>query len=679
MRVAEFLFSATVLLCWPTAIVKAKEDGDDKPLFYQQLDYFAPCADGSPAGIYTDFASSGTEARKSHVMHFQGGGGCSSESSCRVLSRQKPYFFSSKYEFESITGHTIVSNDPFENPALAEDFAKWVVPYCSQDLWLGAGAETFGFRRAGSLQVDATLRHWLDAVTASNTTSGAVDTLVLSGHSAGTFAILNHMDQIRSIAREAGVKNLRYVLDASMLTDLLTADLETILSTVDPEVHPLCLENPDETPYDELVNREELSQLPCCLSTHCMVRHSPSMSEVTSETSSGNERLLLIDTAYDFLQTFSYIVAEGGNKNAVGGTSGDDRGGMTSVTGVSSSLFNIGESGGNRKARVLETLFAGGRYVGPNVVWAMPSAILHNTLVSSAEIATRLCTREVTEEDAVCESGDSECLFLANPFGIEEVCNATGIGLSLEVFGGLRITQWTNTEAWKRSTINGKSIRDIISDFVLTAGPINGSNTTEQAHATFLFDTCPGPNCVPEGQTSSNPVQSLLEIEDNVVSVPVWVMAILIIAFFAIVVTYLYMVYAKDVKKDNMEQDNKKSKRLLRVQTARSLKSEINLRGLCVESNEGSKILENVDLSMSHSTLNCLLGKSGSGKSTLLSVLWYVSFAILRSHLWLYYCMTTLLITRSQPHARALSHRLVHNLFCSLYIAVRSNQILMYL
>eukprot|EP00531_Pseudo-nitzschia_arenysensis_P017630 CAMPEP_0116131588 /NCGR_PEP_ID=MMETSP0329-20121206/9088_1 /TAXON_ID=697910 /ORGANISM="Pseudo-nitzschia arenysensis, Strain B593" /LENGTH=1203 /DNA_ID=CAMNT_0003626033 /DNA_START=45 /DNA_END=3656 /DNA_ORIENTATION=- len=613
VRLAEFVLSATTLL-WlsPASIVRAKEDNDDKPLFFRPLDYFAPCADGSPAGIYTDFFGSANETRNSHVIHFQGGGGCSSESSCQILYRQKPYFFSSLYEFESITGHTIVSNDPFENPGLADDFAKWVVPYCSQDLWLGSGIEAAGFHRSGSLHVNATLRHWLDAVTASDTSAGAVDTLVVSGHSAGNFAILNHMDQIRNIANEAGVKRLRFVLDASMLTDQLSADLESLIPIiVDPEVHPLCLEDHKRTPYDELLNREELSQLPCCLSTHCMLRHSPSMSAITSEASSSDERILLIDTAYDFLQTFSYLVADGGNRNAVGGNSIDDSAGMISVTGVSSSLFNVGESGGIRKARVLETLFSGGRYVGPNVVWAMPSAILHNTLVPSAEISTRLCTREVTEEDTVCESGDTECIFLANPLGIQEVCNATGIGLSLEVFGGLKITQWTNTEAWKRSTINGKSIRDIISDFVLTAGPTNGSNSSEQTHATFLFDSCPGPNCVPEGQQSGNPVMSLLEIEDTFVNAPGWLMALVSMVLFAIVVAYVFMAYypQKNVK------DGAK------MQTTQSLQSDIHLRGLYVESNEGSKILEDVDLSLRNSTLNCLLGKSGSGKSTLLSVL----------------------------------------------------------
>lgn len=597
-------------------MVVAKEENDEKPLFFRPLDYFAPCSDGSPAGIYTDFYGlnddEGTvsETRNSHIIHFQGGGGCASETSCRILSKQKPYYFSSSYEFESITGHTIVSNDPFENPGLADDFVKWVVPYCTQDLWLGSGKEAFGFLRSGSLHVDATLRHWLDAVTASNTTNGTVDTLVFSGHSAGTFAILNHMDQIRNIASEAGVKRLRIVLDASMLTDLLDADFETLFAaTVDPEVHPLCLEDPEKTPYDELLNRQELSQLPCCLSTHCMIRHSPSMSDIiNSETSSKDEQILLIDTAYDFLQTFSYLIAEGGNRNAAG---------LNSITGISSSIFNIGESGGKRKARILETLFAGGRHVGPNVVWAMPSSTLHNIILPSAEIAARVCDRKVTEEDSACESGDSDCVFLANPFGIEDVCNATGIGLSAEVFGGLKIITWTNTEAWKRATINGKSVRDIISDFVL--------NPSAGAHATVLFDACPGPNCVPEGQTSGNPVQSLLEIEDTFVSAPEWLMALISVVLFAIVVTFLVMAYYKK-NNDVQQKPNStggKSKRLLRVATTRSFKSAIHMRGLCVESNEGSKILEDVNISLQHSTLNCLLGKSGSGKSTLLSVLWY--------------------------------------------------------
>ena len=644
-----FLFSVTALLWWPTAIVVAKEENDDKPLFFQQLDHVVPCSDGSPAGIYTDFDTSndalnddetgpgtgpgtgtGTETRNSHIIHFQGGGGCSSETTCRVLSKQRPYYFSSLYEFESITGHTIVSNDPFENPGLADDFAKWVVPYCTQDLWLGSGTESFGFLRSGSLHVDATLKHWLDAV--SNTT---VNTLVFSGHSAGTFAILNHMDQIRNVASEAGVKRLRFVLDASMLTDQVDADFKAVFEkTVDRDLHPLCLEDPEKTPYEELRNRAEISQLPCCLSTHCMLRHSPSLRDITSGTSLMDERLLLIDTVYDFLQTFSYLASETGNRNAVGSS------GMTSVTGLSSSIFNIGEAGGKRKARIMETLFAGERYVGPSVVWAMPSATLHNIILPSVEIAARVCDRD-TEKDAAGECEDSDCVFLVNPFGIQDVCNATGIGLSAEVFGGLKMTTWTNTEAWKRATINGMSVRDIISEFVLTAGPASGSNTSalfEQAHATVLFDACPGPNCVPEDQKSSNPVQSLLEIEDTFVSVPVWLQVLISLVLFTIVVAYLFMaynVYPNNVNDDDNDDGKQKptletvkSKRLLRVQTTRALSSDIQLRGLDVTADEGSNILEDVDLSLEHSTLNCLLGKSGSGKSTLLSVLRYLQFLV---------------------------------------------------
>ncbi len=611
MRHIEFVFSATFLFSLSAGIVQAKESNDDRPLFFQQLDYFVPCADGSPAGIYTDFFGSTDETRNSHIIHFQGGGGCSSETSCQTRYRQNPYFFSSMYEVESITGHTIVSNDAFENPGLADNFAKWVVPYCTQDFWLGSGNEVFGFRRSGSLQVDATLMHWLDAVTASNTTSGAVDTLVISGQSAGTFAILNHMDQIRSVASEAGVKRLRFVLDASMVTDRLAADFVNIFAeTVDPEVHPLCMENPEKTPYDELLNREELSKIPCCISTHCMLRHSPSMSDITGQTSSKDERMLLIDTAYDYFQTMLSLVSEHGNRNAVGAN------GMLSITGLSSSLFNIGESAGTRKTRILETLFAGERYVGPNVVWAMPSGILHTILLDSVELASRVCDRYVADEDtAACESGDSDCLLLANPFGIQDVCNATGAGLSVKAFGGLNITSWTNKEAWKRATINSKSIRDIISDFVLTAGPTNDSNSSEQTHATFLFDSCPGPNCVPEEQTSSNPVQSLIEIEDTFVDAPDWFMAFVSTVLCTIVVAYVFIGYRP-------ETDGKGS---ARMETTQSAPCDIHIRGLCVESNEGSKILDNVHLSLQGSTLNCLLGKSGSGKSTLLSVLWYGS------------------------------------------------------
>ena len=79
-------------------------------------------------------------------------------------------------------------------------------------------------------------------------------------------------------------------------------------------------------------------------------------------------------------------------------------------------------------------------------------------------------------------------------------------------------------------------------------------NTSAQAHATVLFDACPGPNCVPEGQKFSNPAQSLLEIEATFVSVPVWLKAAISGVLFVIVVAYLFMAYYVYQKNDNVEE-----------------------------------------------------------------------------------------------------------------------------
>jgi len=618
-----FAVFATILLRQPKAAGAVVVD--EKPLFFQQLDYFAACGDGSPAGIYTDFDAE--DDRTNHIISFQGGGGCVSEASCRLIGLQKPYFFSSLYEPESITGHTIVSNDPLENPL--ESFVKWMVPYCSQDMWLGSGMNSSGFTRSGSAHVDAVLLHWLDAVSGMNTTT--VDTLVVNGVSAGTVAVLNHVDQIREVAKAAGIQHLRLIVDASLFSDRFDLDLSPLLKVVDPETHPLCFENPENT----LNKNEYLSQLPCCLSTHCMLRHSPSLRDITSMTPSKDERLMLIDTTYDVLQAFTYLTSHSAPSNAHGN-------GMMGLTGLSSSIFNIGEFGGKRKERVLETLFAGEHQVGPNVLWVMPSAMLHTILIPSNEISSRICneiqTVETVEE---CESGGSDCVFTKLPYGIVNRCNASGVGMTAEI-SGLKMTAWTTTDTWKRVTVNGMPIRDIISDFVL-----NSTDDFNTLQATLLIDSCPGPNCVPEGQQGGNPVQSLIEIENTFSVIPIWSIALVSIVLYSIVIVYFFMAYSKDNSKDSKQDNNKdskqdnnkdskqdnnkdskqqlskglKSKRLLRVNTTRSLQKDICLRGLCVESNTGSKILEDVDLRLKHSTLNCLLGKSGSGKSTLLSVL----------------------------------------------------------
>jgi len=599
MKVASLVF-VTVVLQQPMAVVAITE----KPLIFHSLDNFVACGDGSPAGIYTDALVDSRDdninafgGRNNHVINFQSGGGCGSEQTCRAAWIQKPYMLSSLFEPEFVKGSTFVSNDPTENPEMAS-FVKWLVPYCSQDMWIGSGKNSSGFVRSGSAHVNATLMHWLDAVQEANAT---VDTLVVSGVSAGTFAVLNHVDLIRSVSDAAEVKSLRLLLDASLITDRAEVDFGVMISdSVDPNMHPLCFKN-----SSDIIQHEELSQLPCCLSTHCMLRHSKSLTDWLRINPENplvkDERILLIDTVYDILQTFSYLISASAPSNSL---SSD---GLMSLTGATSTVFNIGEFGGMRKARVLETLYAGERHNGPNVVWAMPSAIFHNTLITSLDIFSRICQRKFASS---CD-GSTDCIFIAYPEGISDSCNASGVGITVDITNELRMTSWTTTDTWKRVTVEGKSIQEIIYEFVRP-----NLNATLTGHARLMIDSCPGPNCVPEGQLAGNSAQSFIEIEDTFTPIPSWLIALVTLFLYGIVILYISMANWKDDAQKESSATNKESRG-----STTCGGTDIRLRGLCVESRSGEKILEDVNISLGNSTLNCLLGKSGSGKSTLLGVL----------------------------------------------------------
>ena len=67
-----------------------------------------------------------------------------------------------------------------------------------------------------------------------------VDTLDISGVSAGTMANLNHFDIIEHVAQVAKVKSLCIVMDSSLGTDRLDTNFSSLFKVVDPIAHPLC-------------------------------------------------------------------------------------------------------------------------------------------------------------------------------------------------------------------------------------------------------------------------------------------------------------------------------------------------------------------------------------------------------------------------------------------------------
>lgn len=361
---------------------------------------------------------------------------------------------SSLFEPAAIEGATILSNDASANPAMAS-FTKWNVPYCSQDLWLGNSNQnqSDNFIRSGSKHVEATLSHWLDAVLEAQV---VIDTLVVSGVSAGGMAVLNHFDIFQTVAQAAGVKSLRLILDSSLYPDGIDTDFSRLIQqeVVDPQQHPLC--------FDEMtgnLQHETLSRLPCCLSTHCMLRHS-NIGKWVHSLPTSNQRgtqMLLIDSAYDSLQTFIEL-----SSNALALPPS----GLSSLDGVARTTINAVEFAGKRKSRVIETMFGGGKELGHNVFWAVTSFPGHNVLVPSIDLSSRLCAA-MQESESTCE-GARDCVFSNYPEGISPVCNATGSGPKLPLGNGLHVTLWTTTESWNLITVNVTNVHKCIETILKT-------------------------------------------------------------------------------------------------------------------------------------------------------------------------------------------------------------------
>ena len=605
-------------------LVKAVADnGAISPLMYYPLNPTVPCGDGSPAGFYTDaFATNEGVENRNHVINFMGGGGCGSDSSCEAIWEQQPYMLSSLFEPSMIDGATILSNDVSDNPSMAS-FSKWNVPYCSQDLWLGNSSESDNFIRSGSAIVEAVMSRWLDEVTQAQA-QPFIDTLVISGVSAGGMALLNHFPLFQSVAQAAGVKSLRLVLDSSLYPDAIDTDFSHLIrQVVDPQQHPLCFEEQTSE-----LQHETLSRLPCCLSTHCMLRHSNALSDWARSTYKSSDgdlsgldtQMLLIDSAYDSLQAFIELSSDTSPRNAMNG--------ISSLDGVVSTTLNIAEYAGRRKSRVVETLFGGERQLGSNnLQWVVTSAPGHNVLVPSIDLSSRLCDAMKATESS-CE-GARDCVFSNYPLGILPVCNATGSGLRMSLNNGLNMTLWTTKESWNLIKVNDQSIRDIISRFVTEDQELEQElkfgqgrdNVTIASNSILLMESCPGPNCVPKHSTEENSANSLIEIDSVFATVPIWLRILVTIMLGSLPLFFIVTVYGFRVKEIKKSQDQGISDDESSSSSIKSCGTNLFLNGLSVLSNKGDKILDDVSVEFKPSTLTCLLGKSGSGKSCFLGTL----------------------------------------------------------
>lgn len=169
------------------------------------------CNDFSHATYYLDNPA----ISRKWVIFFEGGGGCSSFSSCNKRwieddGRNQALMSSSKVRFpQSVTGEDILSRDPGKNPQFY-NYSHVLVPYCSSDAWLAnrtherfknheefrfnetENADNFAFK--GRVIFQSVVEDLL--ALPNNGLSKAVE-IILAGSSSGGVGVLNNLPWVQ--------------------------------------------------------------------------------------------------------------------------------------------------------------------------------------------------------------------------------------------------------------------------------------------------------------------------------------------------------------------------------------------------------------------------------------------------------------------------------------------------
>ena len=384
----------------------------DDELVFVPFEPLVPCGDGSPAGMYREeslLESSSTTASKknntNHIIVFLDGNACTTETNCVEKLNTSPYRLSSELWPQSIKGNTILSRNATENP-VASNFTRWIVPYCSQDLFLGDGKNRgTEITRAGDVIFDTALHRWQEDVLLE---SEPIDTLIVAGLSAGAIAVLNHLELIQNISRAVNVEKLRVIMDSVAIASQNNnaEDLEpTMMEIVDFDKHPLC-----NSAYTQSFQASELWNIPCCLSIHCMLEYDPVLRNLAqNDDENWNERLLLIDSVYDPLAVstifsgFEFPAEDPSPSN---------------IDTITSGLFEIG---GSREQQFVQSAYGSSTRLGSNVLWAVTNAAAHRFLLPSLEIEQLRCNFNqnrsiitVCKEDGVGKNVSSFCFWFVN-------------------------------------------------------------------------------------------------------------------------------------------------------------------------------------------------------------------------------------------------------------------------
>jgi len=471
------------------------------------------------------------------------------------------------------------------------NFNKWFVPYCSQDLYTGAGTATIGgMIRGGSLHALAALGHIEKNIT-TNPSAGSVDNLVVVGISAGTMAVVNHMDRIREVAATVSATNLRIILDSAFFDTARVDTNATALSSsfVDYDLHPLC--NQDMFGQNPIV-----SNVPCCISIHCHVEHG--LFDPGSELQF-REAFFLLDSQYDTLATLDLAVKMATERAELLGDSAAEK--------VNAKLFGQGEFAGTRQHNVVDSALRSNQTQSP-VVWALPNCVTHPFLVPALEL-DRHSFCQLQTDDVSLEI--TACTDTAVRFGARKPTSSGNIDTSIAV----------STEIWESATVGGNSIRDLLGHFV-DPGAVALDLDFGNNASTIILDECSGPNCIPTGATGHNFCQSLIVIEKQFQGIPLGLQISLAFFLFGFMACFFLRFQYSGKKASPLHQKGQASSWVARIpgvfltnraETMTDQTVGIKLEKLTAMTEAGQSLLSDVHLELSPGSVNGLLGRSGSG------------------------------------------------------------------
>lgn len=596
-------------------------------LVFQAFDPHIPCADGSQAGIYVEVTSdinnnnSSSRSRTNplrHILFFMGGGACTTPKDCLERYSIEPSFFGTTFNPMEVQGDTILSDSKIENPAVF-DYRKTLIPYCTQDFFLGHGRRPIGnFTHGGVNVMEAALETWSRNVISESIPS--LESVVVVGISAGAIAVMNNVNKIRdTIGNQTA--SLRFILDSpSVVSDrpYLEQNFTFFVDNyVDLDRHPFCA--PDHPLF---WSYRQASDLPCCLSVHCMMRHHPSMGQFY-DTSTSTDHLLIFDSAYD---TFEILI----------GTTIEQMKSTDSTVDISSreqysDLLSMLESAGSRRMRALETAavvkMEREASQPSRVQWLYTSCLTHTFLLSAKEFLF-----------INCELGN----FAELPF--ELVCNNIGQATKFRIEGlDLAIKVWRTTETWRQAEFEKQSMRQIVTDFVLDATRMQFSQ-----EAIDVRLDCPGPNCLPlyEPKEDRPSCQAMIEIESKFNRVPWYFQLIVALPIIPVIVLLVVRSRAMSLLSTMCERassamsekpidasaDVPPQDRSAAEHNPSTSPAELHLRGIRVSSpdsdDHSAVLVDNVDLYLPPRSITALCGRSGAGKSTLLRSLSQQNFGM---------------------------------------------------